>query len=595
MNTFRKIFSRRMCILFVTTAFLFMEAVAFVHGTDIVFTKEEKDYIKDAGVLKVVSIDGIAPLSYRDDKGNIKGIGINLFEEISLLTGLNFEFELYDSVSNALVSDFDIYTNSERKYAPRQMSLSQPYLKAETILFYNKGLNPKELEGKRFVAVAGGTLPDGIAKEDTLFLNNREDTIIAVNEGKAHYGYGNVFSVAFYTLQNNCSNIVTVPIAKEERAYCLGVWEKNDILLSILNKSIESIDKIRKDTLVLDVMSQVERRVTPSMVLDAYWEKILILLVLIFAMLGYIIFSTVQSRKRISIENERYRIIAQVSDDYLFEYRINKEKLTVSKRLNEIIAVDENENKIINKLRKNVKDLEAGDLESNIFTIRSPLRGGGVGTFRVIFSYARDKTGKIVSVIGKLVDITSQEKEREHLVAKAQIDGLTGLYNAETTREILVRSVSNRQADKIDALLVIDCDDFKSVNDKYGHLKGDEALKRIGQILKATFRQTDIIGRLGGDEFCVYMHDIPSEEFAYNKSLQLLEKVQDYNEDINTSISVGISILNKEISYRELFHQADEALYVAKRKGGSKIIVYEEEEGYSSMSTSIGNGWMKGL
>ena len=127
------------------TVCIFIGYSMSVEAGEIVFTQGEKDFIDAANNLRVVSVDGIAPLSYIDSKGGIKGIGIDLFDEVSALTGLNFEFELYESTAAALASGFDIFTNMEKKYAPEGMLLSQPYLESETVLFYNKSLDPKQL------------------------------------------------------------------------------------------------------------------------------------------------------------------------------------------------------------------------------------------------------------------------------------------------------------------------------------------------------------------------------------------------------------------------------------------------------------------
>ena len=93
------------------------------------FTPEQREYMNKAPVLKVVSMDGIAPLSFSDSDGEIKG------------------------------SDFDLYTNAEKRYAPEGLKLSRPYLESETILYINSKVDPKELGSKKFAAVKGGILP----------------------------------------------------------------------------------------------------------------------------------------------------------------------------------------------------------------------------------------------------------------------------------------------------------------------------------------------------------------------------------------------------------------------------------------------------
>jgi diguanylate cyclase (GGDEF)-like protein len=126
-----------------------------------------------------------------------------------------------------------------------------------------------------------------------------------------------------------------------------------------------------------------------------------------------------------------------------------------------------------------------------------------------------------------------------------------------------------------DALIVLDCDKYKDINDTYGHLQGDEVLINISKSLTQTFRKTDIIGRIGGDEFCVYMRDIPSSDFVVSKCQQLKVLIKELNRDLNVTLSIGIALLGDETSYDDLFKKADKALYDAKKKGGNQMQFFE--------------------
>jgi len=130
---------------------------------------------------------------------------------------------------------------------------------------------------------------------------------------------------------------------------------------------------------------------------------------------------------------------------------------------------------------------------------------------------------------------------------------------------------------KTDALIMIDCDNFKEINDNFGHLKGNEVLANISKAMKSIFRKTDIIGRIGGDEFCIYINGIPSKNFVQAKCEQLSRLITEMNQDICISISMGIAFFHEEISYEELFQKADKALYQIKRKGGGEVAVYNEK------------------
>ncbi len=554
--------------------------ITFAQSTpaeEIFFTEEEKDFINKASVLKVISIDGIAPLSYLDSKGNIVGIGISLFDEISEISRLNFEYKLYESVADALDSNFDIYTNAEKKYAPDNMLLSQPYLESEALFYYNKSIDPKQLAYKRYAAIKGGTLPVGIREEQAIYFNDREEAINAVESGIADFGYGNAYSLAFYTLQNGYENIITIPTGKEDREYCVGVYQGNEILLSILNKSIAAIDSYRMDAIVLGVASHVERKITFSMIVNKYGQEMLGILFAMIAILAYAVYTTYRAKQRIEIENKRYAILTQISNEYLFEYQIKPDVLHVSEKFGNEIGTRNDQAQVIDLFKKTFGEFNFNDIDEATHTIKLPLSDGDLGIFRMVFSYLKNESGKVHSVIGKLVDITREEKEKEKLIIKSQLDGLTGLYNATTTKEAIIKSMKNKRIGDIDALIIIDCDKFKEVNDKYGHLKGNIVLENIAKALKATFRQTDIKGRIGGDEFLVYMHNIPSVDFVHNRCQQLIQKIQE-NSDIAIAISLGVAICQESSTYEDLFQKADDALYNAKKHSGSRIEVYAEEK-----------------
>lgn len=539
---------------------------------------EEQDYIAEGKIIKAASIEGGAPLHYRDSEGNIKGIAVNVLEEIASMTGLRIEYQLYDSISEAISGGdaVDILFGVTREYAPPYVVLSNPYLESETILYYNSLLDPNQLDNKRFAAIEGGTLPEGIKEENTIYFNNREDAIGAVETGKADYGFGNAYSLAFYTLQNGYKNIVTIPTGIEKRAYCIGLIREDPILLSIINKSIEAIDHSRMQTLILDVASQVEKRITIAMLVEAYGVWIVSIILLALAILASSVFTSVRAKNLYKMENRKYKLLSHISNECMFEYIRNSGTLEISDQFIRIIDMQKNGKGAADLLIKTLGVLDSCASGENVSTIRLPLVSGGMGVFKIVCSNVYDEKRKPHSVIGKLIDITDETMEKERLITKSQLDGLTGLYNISAVEKLITRSIENRKKNKRDALIIIDCDNFKNINDTLGHLKGNLALKSISKGLRFTFRQTDILGRIGGDEFCVYMHNIPSAEYVWLKCRQLSDLVGELNRDYLIKLSIGIAILDEENTYHGLFKQADDALYLAKGKGGAQIIVHNK-------------------
>lgn len=274
------------------------------------------------------------------------------------------------------------------------------------------------------------------------------------------------------------------------------------------------------------------------------------------------------------MQNRRHEMLSQISNEYLYEYYIKSNQLELSEKFIQAFGTQEKCNEVTSILKNTLSN---NDLEGKTLIIKLPLANGEMGVFKAINLTIYDDKGNLDSIIGKLIDISEEAAEKEKLITKAQVDGLTGLYNAITTKELIAKSIKNKDRYKTDAFILIDCDKFKDINDTFGHLIGSQVLKHIGKSLKLTFRSTDVIGRIGGDEFCVYIKDIPSVDFVQKKCHQLSILIKKAIEDANISVSIGIAMVNDEKAYEDLFQKADDALYQAKRDGRAKIVIYSEK------------------
>ena len=125
-------------------------------------------------------------------------------------------------------------------------------------------------------------------------------------------------------------------------------------------------------------------------------------------------------------------------------------------------------------------------------------------------------------------------------------------------------------------MLLIDIDDFKKVNDTFGHISGDKALRIVAGLLNETFRKDDYVARIGGDEFAAILIDFKPEGISIilKKLNEINEKLSNFKEEFNPmSISCGISVSCKGYS-QELYNQADKALYFVKNHGKKNSCVY---------------------
>ncbi|MBM7556734.1 diguanylate cyclase [Halanaerobacter jeridensis] len=178
-----------------------------------------------------------------------------------------------------------------------------------------------------------------------------------------------------------------------------------------------------------------------------------------------------------------------------------------------------------------------------------------------------------------VIDITERKKIEEKLKQanqklqeKAVTDGLTGLYNHKEIIRKLKLEVERATRYNLNlAVMMADIDDFKDINDSYGHQKGDEVLENLAQQLKNMTRQEDIIGRYGGEEFIiVFPHTDVENAFEIGERIRQTVAKQTIA-DVEFTISIGIADLNSD-SHQKLIKDADLALYQAKNSGKNKVI-----------------------
>lgn len=195
--------------------------------------------------------------------------------------------------------------------------------------------------------------------------------------------------------------------------------------------------------------------------------------------------------------------------------------------------------------------------------------------FGVLEDYSEQK-GKDLQIENHLDDIKKIEK-------KSQIDFLTGLYNRETFLEKVQTALEQQEEHQIGALLIMDLDHFKEVNDRMGHGMGDAVLRETASTLRSFFRREDIVGRLGGDEFMVFaknIRDIP----AFEKRLQELNQLmcstyQKDGREVQVSGSIGVMLTDREHrSFESLYEKADLALYQVKQTTRNDYCIYREEK-----------------
>lgn len=194
----------------------------------------------------------------------------------------------------------------------------------------------------------------------------------------------------------------------------------------------------------------------------------------------------------------------------------------------------------------------------------------------------KDENNNQIGILGVTRDITRNYVSRKHyqrLEVAAKMDQMTMLLNRETTMEE-IRSILKRQSGQLHALFMLDVDNFKELNDTMGHQAGDRYLVLLAEEIRKCFRDSDVKGRIGGDEFFVLMQNIQEISIVQKKAILLLERIQAIGTKypcVGLTGSIGISLYPYNGStVEDLYAKADASLYQAKRDGKNKFVIAKE-------------------
>jgi len=296
-------------------------------------------------------------------------------------------------------------------------------------------------------------------------------------------------------------------------------------------------------------------------------------------------------QEELRLSEQRYRIIMSQTKDIIFEWNVYKDTINYSENWKSKFGYEP----IVNEVSKNLfktDNIYKDDIKNLGKILNSIVNGEKYreieirirkNTDEYIWCKIRmtamfDENGNILKTIGLISDIDKEKAEAETLLFKAQRDSLTGLYNKGTVQSMIEDYIESEDANG--ALFVIDVDNFKGVNDNLGHLAGDFVLAGISSMLSKVFDENSIVGRIGGDEFIVFLNNIDSEELLYKKADDLVKgfrsSFEDESSEYKVSGSIGIAKYPQHgKSFKELFINADKAVYLAKSKGKDNYCIFE--------------------
>ncbi|MCQ5130210.1 diguanylate cyclase [Butyricicoccus faecihominis] len=316
-------------------------------------------------------------------------------------------------------------------------------------------------------------------------------------------------------------------------------------------------------------------------------------------------------REKLRLSLERHRIIMDQTADIIFEWDIRADTMFYSANwmrkfgyepMTDAISLQLPQNQHVHpedmpQLLELMKNAREGIPYSSI-EIRIQDAEERYIWCRVRITDQYDENGKPLKTVGVITDIDREKRLVDDLRRRAERDALTGLYNREET-ERQIKHCLERYPEDICALLMIDIDNFKQINDGQGHLFGDAVLTELAAGMKKLTRRTDTVGRIGGDEFTIFLNNLPSKEVAQDKAGKLLDMFTHLFEGekslTEVTCSIGAAIYPDDgTDFQSLYHSADLALYRAKSQGKNQYVLFDPRDavpinqiGYSSIGASI--------
>lgn len=304
----------------------------------------------------------------------------------------------------------------------------------------------------------------------------------------------------------------------------------------------------------------------------------------------------IEEKQRLKINEERLRIALQQTNSVIWEYDIKKQIFSISdlysnqkiKHYSDLSAFSDISDLVLESSVIHPDSIEdllhfyaavKNGINDSGCTIRVKDKNGELHWLYIHSNSINDNFGHPIRAIGILKDITEDKNKEEQLKEKAEIDLLTGLYNRNTS-EALIRQELCEKKYATGALLILDLDNFKKINDTYGHLYGDAVLSETAHKILKNFRREDIIGRLGGDEFIVFMKNIINRETVLQKAEQMCDLLKTVyssgQHKVEVSVSIGIAFFPKDGDhFNLLYDRADIALYQVKEMGRNGYRIYE--------------------
>ncbi len=560
-------------------------------------TMEERAWLAANPVIVTAPDPAWPPVEYFDELGNYSGMSSDYLKLLEEKLGVSFEVQRmkdWESVLEGMRSRSLDMTTAAVKTEDREvyMSFTEPYLQLPAVIIVERGftgaLTMEDLKGKTVSVVAGYSSYGYIEEHHPEIIL---DPVFNVVEGLRKVAYGKSFALVANAATSahlmEQELITNLRVAGESGyTFDLSLASRSDrpILNSILQKGLDAISREEHHE-IYDAWIAVPEE--PWITLEQFLIGLAVLVGLC-SVVGTMIWNR-QLRHEVGLRTqelkaseEKFRNVYRTALVGLFRSSLDGEKLLAANpSFAALFGYEDEAEALAEFVPKNIY-VNPADREHMVQRVS---REGMIEEFEF---EAKRRDGEVRSFLanalvsgdcleGALLDITERKRSEEVIRQLALTDPLTGIANRNKFNASLEDAVahSRRYGSQI-GLLLIDLDDFKPVNDSYGHPVGDALLQHVSGLIRSSFREVDTAARIGGDEFAVVLHSLNSVDDARRLAETLLTRlcspVEIEGQRITVGASMGGCLFPEHAQDVEgMLRAADKALYEAKAQGKNCI------------------------
>lgn len=571
-------------------------------------------YLAKNDVVTVAVNRNNYPFEYYDEKNKVvKGVVGDVLSELQHTSGLSFKFipcnsytEEISLVKSGKAQVISTFANDYQWADKHNVRVTNAFMTLQMSMIVNDHVPDALNKQNRVGVLCDNYITDKISKgkdyNKISYYKDPNTLINDVNNRKIDVGFLPNYAANYYLGKSYYASVKVRSNTHYNYGVGLGVSKDSDTLLyTILNKGLDKIPSEQLAFILNENLLNSQDKPSFAQYFLKYPYLFIGLLALIFLSIIAINIGIQKNRERrrrehFFNEEKLHLALAQTKihvwdydvraniikfSDYETEsfFRLTKKAYTPE----ELIEVKHIHPESADAFKQLFTDVHNGSSSTSaLIKVRRKLNDKETyyKWTRMTLTIVYDDEGEIISAVGVSEDAAQEVALQE----KASRDVLTKLLNRESLRlevEDYLRTRKEENSSMLSAIFMIDVDDFKHVNDAYGHKRGDNILIHAANSIKRSFRSEDIVARLGGDEFIVFMKNAQSAEVTISRAELLLENLTLTYSDLTVTCSIGIYLVPQDtMDFDDLYEKADIAMYEAKSRGKSQFVLRENSHEY---------------